>query len=171
MLQGLIINFNHSIILEATSMGYGQEKGLCVYNHMHLLELQNLMCTTTDQYSESDDGEEVWNESQEEVDGDLEPPSVEAYESESSGQESILARWIVAFIGYVHAFHALSDGVAELVLNFFVILFGVLGQFSTLCFAIAQLLPKSLYKLECHLGSVRGRFKRYAVCRECQHIY
>ena len=147
MLQRLIIDFNHSIILETTSMGYtyGQEKGLCAYDNVHLLKLQ--MCTT--QYSESDDGEEVWNESQEEVDGDLEPPSVEAYESASStnGQESILARWIVAFIGYLHAFYALSDGVAELVLKFFVILFGVLGQFSTLCFAIAQLLPKSLYKL------------------------
>ena len=63
------------------------------------------MSTTTDSYDESDDGEEVWNESPEEVDGDLEPPSVEAYESASStnGQESILAQWIVAF--YVHFMH------------------------------------------------------------------
>ena len=135
------------------------KRKVCVHNHMYLPEL--LMCTTTDPYAESDDGEEIWNESQEEVDGDLEPPSIEAYDSASStnGQESILARWIVAFIGYLRAFHALSDGVAELMLKFFVILFGVLGQFSTLCSAIAQFLPKSLYKLKYHLGSVRGRFR------------
>ena len=122
------------------------------------------MFTTTDQYSESDDGEEVWSEYQEEVDGDLKPPSVEAYESASStnGLDLTLAQWIVDFIGCLHTFHALSDGIAELVLKFFII------QFSTLCFAIAQLLPKPFYKL---MGTIRSRFKRCCMQRMPAHLF
>ena len=63
---------------------------------------------------ELEDEDEVWDES-EEVNQDIEPPSVEAYESLGSGdrQPSTLARWIVFFIAYLRAFHSLSDTVAD----------------------------------------------------------
>ena len=40
-----------------------------------------------------------------------------------------------------------------------------------LCSIIAQILPRSLYKLKQQLGCVRDRFHRFVVCRRCQHIY
>ena len=143
---------------------------VCVYSSFFEAHCEINFYPYADSYSEL---EEVWDESEEEVNHDIEPPSIEVHESPSCGdrQQSMLAQWIIFFVAYLRAFHSLSDTVAELTLKFLATLFGVLGQVSSTCSVIAQILPRSLYKLKHQLGCVRDRFHRYVVCRRCQHIY
>ena len=97
------------------------------------------------------DNSEVWlSENEEDVIEDLTPPGGPgslALAEDDISQSSILVRWIIAFISYLRNIYKISDVVTGKLLNFLCILFGLLGQFSTVCKALALQLPGSVYKL------------------------
>ena len=77
----------------------------------------------------------------------------------------------------MHSFHShrphisYPDTLAEVLVRFLKILFGILGSFSSLCFDIANILPGSLYMLHKINGGLNLGFVRYVVCRKCQNIF
>ena len=121
------------------------------------------------------DNSEVWlSEDEEAILDDLKPPSGPgslALAEDDVSQSSIFIRWIIAFISYLRNVYKISDTVTGKLLNFLCILFGLLGQFSKVCKAIALLLPGSMYKLYQYTGGAGILFKKYVACRNCHQIY
>lgn len=110
------------------------------------------------------DNSEVWlSEDEEAILDDLKPPSGPgslALAEDDVSQSSIFIRWIIAFISYLRNVYKISDTVTGRLLNFLCILFGLLGQFSKVCKAIALLLPGSMYKLYQYTGGAGILFKK-----------
>ena len=89
---------------------------------------------------------EVWNESDEDVITDIEPPNIGdfAAREDSTG---VLVKWVIAFISYMRAVFNMSHVAATFTLKFLSILFGILAKISVPCSSIAKGIPSSLYKL------------------------
>ena len=79
-------------------------------------------------------------------------PGSLALAEDDISQSSILVQWIITFISYLRNIYKTSDIVSGKLLNFFYILSGLLGQFSTVCKALALQLPGSVYKLHQYTG-------------------
>lgn len=121
------------------------------------------------------DNSEVWlSENEEDILDDLKPPGGPgslALAEDDISQSSILVRWIIAFISYLRNVYKISDIVTGKLLNFLCILFGLLGQFSKVCKALALQLPGSVYKLHQYTGGSGILFKKYVACHNCHQIY
>ena len=69
----------------------------------------------------------------------------------------------------MQASFGLSDVVLARFLQFFIVIFRIIGQTCTTARDVAKCLPQSLYKAKQVLGKVL--FQRYVVCRKCFSIY
>ena len=121
------------------------------------------------------DNSEVWlSKNEEDILEDLTPPGGPgslALAEDDISQSSILVRWIIACISYLTNIYKISNIVTGKLLNFLCILFGLLGQFSKVCKALALQLPGSMYKLHQYTGGSGILFKKYVACRNCHQIY
>lgn len=63
----------------------------------------------------------------------------------------------------------LSDAATSTLLKFFIVLFKVLGGFSSIAASIVESLPSSLRAARLLDGETK--FTRYVVCKKCHRIY
>ena len=77
----------------------------------------------------------------------------------------------IRFVLVMQAAFRLPDTVIGHFLQFFVVLFQIIGRYCKVKVGsdIAQCLPRSVYKAKQILGEIR--FKCYVVCRKCFSIY
>ena len=116
---------------------------------------------------------EVWEEDEDNI---LHNASKEIDKFDSStpfdtipASSGFLAMWIVRFLMVMQAAFRLSDVVVGRFLQFFVAIFGIIGQTCKIGRDVCECLPQSLYKAKKMPGEVI--FQRYVVCTKCFSLY
>lgn len=113
---------------------------------------------------------EIWEEDEENVLCDTEPPEKfdgSFYSIPVSSQ--ILAMWILRFLMVMQAVFRITDTAIGHFLRFFVVFLRIIGRSCDVGRDIVECLPKTLYKARQVMGEVV--FDRYVVCRKCFSIY
>ena len=122
--------------------------------------------------SESEPDLEVWEENEDELLQDTEPPdpidTCTSFDTVPSSSRA-LSNWILRFFMVMQAAFRLPDVVIGYFLQFFVVLFHIIGRYCKIGKVIAECLPRSVYKAKQVLGEVK--FQCYVVCRKCFSIY
>lgn len=118
-------------------------------------------------------GSEIWDESDDEVISDIEPPPCASQNSDCVNNEDsrikILVKWIVIFMSRLRVLFSLSDAASNFILNFFSAFFVLFGKIISPTNVFPEV-PSSLYKMRRMLNGVK-EFTRYIVCRKCSSVY
>ena len=117
---------------------------------------------------ESESEPEVWDEDEEHVLQQEQLDSFGAFEAVPTSTQ-ILAMWIMKFVMVMQSVYWLSDVVLGRLLQFFVVLFRIIGKSCKTARDISDCLPQSLYKAKQLMGEVK--FTRFVVCRKCLFLY
>ena len=116
---------------------------------------------------ESEPETEVWEEVEENVLDDIEPPDFADQDSLelSASKSNVYAMWIINFIMVMQAVFRLSDAAIEKLLFFLKTLFSIMGQQVISLCEVVQHLPSSVYKIKQLLHV--PNFHKFVVCRKC----
>lgn len=125
--------------------------------------------------TDSEEEEEIWSmdSSSDFEDFDCEtPPSMSTRATtESQSVPRSLCTWIVLFLSHFQVIFYIPDRAMDMLLKFMSAFFIVLGTFCSVCYQIANVLPRSVYRLKTYLGVNNLSAIKYVVCRKCDSIY
>ena len=141
---------------------------------LHTLSIDKLLFLLhiEESESESEPAVGVWDEDDDELKSDLEPPdtfdSATSFDAVPSSSRT-LATWILRFLMVMQAAFKLPDVVIGHFLRFFNALFTIIGRYCKIGGDIVKCLPNSVYKVKQLVGELK--FERFVVCKKCFSIY